>query len=139
MRVGQYECSRLTEYFYGEPVKVRITQFSAADLDKQYAIYICGNQNLEPPAIYLAEPFAREGAGVVGFLKQKLLQANDDGTVRDIVLVFTEMSRKRTYDVAGDGNLMRVVDDRVAAMKDEGSKRLVQQNVKEIRAARSAG
>jgi hypothetical protein len=120
MRVGEYKCSQFTEYFYGKPLDVRISQFVAADLDKQYAIYICGNQYLEPPATYLAEPFAREGSDVVGFLKERLSQANDDDTIRDVVLVFAEMSRQRTYDVVGDGDLMRVIDDRVAAIKDEG-------------------
>ena len=56
MRVGEYKCSQLTEYFYGKPANDRISQFVAADLGKQYAIYICGNQYLEPPATYLAEP-----------------------------------------------------------------------------------
>jgi hypothetical protein len=139
MRVGEYKCSQLTEYFYGEPLKVRISQFVATDLEKQYAIYICGSQYLEPPATYFAEPFARKGGGIVEFLKNRLSHASDDGTVRDIVLVFTEMGRQRTYNIAGDSDLMRVVDDRVAAMKDEGWKRLVEQQVKEIRAAHSAG
>jgi len=49
MRVGEYQCSQLTEYFYGKPPNERISQFVAADLEKQYAIYICGNQYLEPP------------------------------------------------------------------------------------------
>ena len=48
------------------------------------------------------------------------------------------MSRLRTYNVAGDSELMKVIDDRVAAMKDEDWKHLVERQVKEIRAARSA-
>jgi hypothetical protein len=139
MRVGEYKCSQLTEYFYGKPPNERIAQFVAADLEKQYAIYICGNQYLEPPATYLAEPFAREGGRIVGFLKDKLVRASDDGTIRDVVLVFKEMSRQRTYNVGGDSELMKVVDDRVAAMKDVDWKRLVERQVKEIRAAPSAG
>jgi hypothetical protein len=139
MQVGKYKCSQLTEYFYGKQLKVRVSQFVAADLDKQYAIYICGNQYLEPPATYFAKPFAREGSAVVEFLKQRLSEANDDGTIRDIVLVFTEMSRQQTYDVAADSDLMRVIDDRVAAIRDKDWKRLVEQQVKEIRGDRSAG
>jgi len=139
MRVGEYKCSQLTEYFYGKPPSDRIARFVAADLEKQYAIYICGNQYLEPPATYLAEPFARKGGGTVEFLKDKLSRASDDGTVRDVVLVFKEMSRQRTSNVAGDSELMKVIDDRVAAMKDADWKRLVEQQVKEIRAAGSAG
>jgi len=138
MRVGEYKCSELTEYFYGKPPDIRIAQFVAADLKKQYAIYLCANQYLEPPATYLAEPFALEGGRIVGFLKDKLSRATDDGTIRDVVLVFIEMSRQRTYNVGDDGKLMKVVDDRVAAMKDKNWKRLVEERVKEIRANRSA-
>src|SRR5258708_23525530 len=60
MRVGEDKCSQLTEYFYGKPPDARISQFFAADLEKQYAVYICGNQYLEPPATYFAEPFTLE-------------------------------------------------------------------------------
>ena len=138
MRVGEYKCSQLTEYFYGKPPNARISLFVAADLEKQYAVYICGNQYLEPPATYFAEPFALEGGRIVGFLKDKLSRASDDGTIRDVVLVFKEMSRQQTYNVGDDSKLMKVVDDRVAAMKDKDRKRLVEQRVKEIRATRSA-
>jgi len=138
MRAGEYKCSQLTEYFYGKPPNARISLFVAADLEKQYAIYLCGNQYLEPPATYLAEPFALEGGRIVGFLKDKLSRASDDGTIRDVVSVLEEMSRQRTYNVGDDSKLMKVVDDRVAAMKDKDWKRLVEQRVKEIRAAGSA-
>jgi hypothetical protein len=53
-------------------------------------------------------------------------------------LLFNEMSRQRTYNVGDDSKLMKVVDDRVAAMKDKDWKRVVEQRVKEIRAAPSA-
>jgi len=86
----------------------------------------------------ILDPFTREGAGIVGFLKNKLSLASDDGTIRDVVLVFKEMSRQQTYNVGDDSKLMKVVDDRVAAMKDKDWKRLVEQRVKEIRATRSA-
>jgi len=56
-------------------------------LEKQYAIYVCGNQYLEPPATYFAEPFALEGGRIVGYLKDKLSRASDDGTIRDVVSV----------------------------------------------------
>jgi hypothetical protein len=138
MRVGDYKCSQLTEYFYGKPPNERISQFVAADLEKQYAIYICGNQYLEPPATYLAEPFAREGAGIVGFLKNKLSLASDDGTIRDVVLVFKEMSRQRTYNVAGDTELMKVITEAVDRVKDPFWKKTSEQFLGEIRQQASA-
>jgi len=133
MRVGEYKCSQLTEYFYGKPFNVRVSQFVAADLEKQYAIYICGNQYLEPPATYLAESFARGGAGIVGFLKNKLSLASDDGTIRDVVLVFKVMSRQRTYNVAGDTDLMKVIIEAVDRVKDPFWKKMSEQFLGEIR------
>jgi hypothetical protein len=134
-QVGEYTCSQLTEYFYGKPLKERVAQFVAADLEKQYAIYICGNQYLEPPAMYLAKPFAREGSSAVGFLKTKLSQASDDGTIRDLVLVFEEMSKQRTYDVAGDGDLMGVIAASVGRVKDADWRQACERSLGEIRSA----
>jgi hypothetical protein len=133
MRVGEYKCSQLTEYFYGKPLNVRVSEFVAADLEKQYAIYICGNQYLEPPATYFAESFAHEGAGIVGFLKNKLSLASDDGTIRDVVLVFKEMSKQQTYNVAGDTDLMKVITAAVDRVKDPFWKKTSEQSLAEIR------
>jgi len=133
MRVGEYKCSQLTEYFYGKPPNERMSQFVAADLEKQYAIYVCGNQYLEPPATYLAEPFAREGGRIVGFLKAKLTAATSDLTIRDILLVFSEMSRRKSYNVAGDTDLMKVITEAVDRVKDPFWKKTSEQSLDEIR------
>jgi len=106
-----------------------MANFTQFDLEKQYAIYICG-QGMEPPAIYLSKPFAREGEKVVPFLKTKLLTATDDLTIRDI---FAEMSRQKTYDVSGDVDLMKVIDESVNKEKDPYWKQLSQQMLNEIK------
>jgi hypothetical protein len=136
MRVGDYECSQLTAYFSGQPPKVRMAQFAAADLEKQYSIYICGTQYVDPPARELMEPFARGGGKVVKLLKSKLSQKIDDPTVNDVVWVLTVMSRRRTYDVAGDGEFMRTIDARVLEIKDPFWKGFAESQIREIRAAR---
>jgi hypothetical protein len=138
MRVGDYECSQLTAYFRGQPYNVRMAQFAAADLEKQYAIYICGNQWLHPPELELADAFARGGGKVVRLLKSKLSPTIDDVTIRDVVMVLAQMSRQRTYDVAGDSELMRTIDKRVLAMKSPYWKSIVKEDLREIRAAHAA-
>jgi hypothetical protein len=132
MHVGGYDCSELTENFYGKPLKIRIAEFGNYELEKQYAIYICGNQFIEPPATYFAEPFAREGSKVVGFLKAKLSQTNDDGTIRDLILVFTEMSRQKTYAVSADRDLMKLMGASVARIKNDGWRQTTEQMLSEI-------
>jgi hypothetical protein len=132
LHVGTYKCSQLTEYFYGKPLKARLAQFADADLDKQYAIYICGNQYLEPPATYFARLLAREGGKVVGFLKKKLSQANDDGTIRDVIAVFAEMNGQKTYAVSDDQELMKLMTGSVARMRDDGWRRITEGMVSEI-------
>jgi hypothetical protein len=130
--VGEYRCSSLTSYFYGDPMKVRMARFAAADLEKQYAIYICGNQFREPPAMYFAGPFAQEGRRAVDFLKPKLDKATDDATIRDIINVFSEMKRRGTYEVAQDAALMQVIHASVGRIRNPFWKRFVEQIVSEI-------
>jgi hypothetical protein len=138
MNVGTYRCSQLTGYFYGDPLKARMARFSEAPLDKQYAIYICGNQYLEPPATYLAKPLASEGSKAVALLKEKLSRANDDGTIRDVILVFAEMSRQKTYAVSTDPELMKLITDGVARMKDGGWRKIVEGMLGEIKSGTSS-
>lgn len=125
------ECSEFKEMFHGRPFKVRVADFTNHDLATQYAIFICGNQFRHPPAIYFAEPFAQRGEEAVPFLKEKLVGANDDLTIRDIILVLTEMSRRNTYDVAGDSELIRLMTASVEKMRDEDWKRMAQENLSE--------
>ena len=109
-----------------------MAEFSSFDPERQYAIFVCGNQTREPPSIHLATPYAKEGSAIVGFLKAKLKAARGDMTIRDIMLVFAEMSRLRTYDVAGDGDLMNAMAEAAVRVKDPDWKRMCEQSLSEI-------
>jgi len=132
-QVRGYDCCELAKSFFRKPLKATMAEFGDFGVEKQYAIFICGNQHMHPPMIHLAEPFAREGEKVVAFLKARLLEADDDLTVRDIVLVFNWMAREKTYDVAGDGALMKILQEKIGSMEDADWRRLSEQNLNEIR------
>lgn len=91
---------------------------------------------MHPPMQFLAEPFARNGPEVVEFLRQKLVETHDDKTVRDIVLVFAEMSRQRSYKVANDSHLMGLIRQRAEAMNNQRWRTVVQEMVTEIESSR---
>jgi hypothetical protein len=95
-----------------------MTNFRRYDLQKQYEIYIYGNQIREPPAVYLAEAFAMEGRAVVGMLQEKLLTASDDLTVTNIVVVFGWISFLKSYDVAANKNLVDILADKIGHVRD---------------------
>ena len=126
-------CSKLSKTFFTKPTSEQMAQFSSLDIENQYAVFICGNQVREPPSIHLATPFAKEGQSVVGFLKAKLTAATGDLTIRDILLVFLDMSRYRSYNVAGDTDLMKVITAAVDRMKDPFWKKTAEQSLDEIR------
>lgn len=130
--VNGHKCSRLTSYFYGEPLRIRLAQFSEADLEKQFAIYICGSQYLEPPAMYFVTTFAREGHNAAKFLRVKFLQTKDDGTIRDIITVFSEMQKEGTYPVASDRELMQVIHSSAARIRDAAWRQFVERKVNQI-------
>jgi len=96
----------------------QMSDFARFPVDTQYAVYLCGNQIIHPPAMHLATPFAAEGAAIVPLLRQKLSQARDDVTIRDIVRVLTQMQVQKTYDVRGDRQLMELMNSSIAGMRD---------------------
>src|SRR5712691_5041715 len=97
--VAGHDCSELIPFFR-RPIHDQFAEFMRLDVEKKYWVYLCGNQFVHPPALYLVEPFARDGPNVVIFLRDKLSRASDDLTIRDIVRLFKEMQRQNTYDVA---------------------------------------
>jgi len=113
-------CEPLYASFFAEPnATKRQEEFRRLDLDQQFVVYLCGNQKMHPPTIYLAETFAEQGGKIVPFLAEKLATANTDSTIRDIVDVFAWMARLKTYDVASDTSLMKLMENRSLDVKND--------------------
>jgi hypothetical protein len=121
-----------TSYFQKLTIPERMQNFRSLDLDKQYAVYICGNRVIHPPALYLAETFAREGAVAVPFLKQKLLATKKDTTVRHIIDVFNQMQYFKTYDVAADTDLMSAIVTRAEKIDNKEWREYTKRNIRQI-------
>lgn len=111
-------CRRLAGSYFSKPQQQTIDDFTLNGLSKQYEIYICGSQFMEPPQMGLAMRFASEGARAATFLKHRLAGRNDDLTTRDIVYVFVWMKRLHTYDVTGDAQLMLLLNQKAQAISD---------------------
>ncbi len=126
------QCNKWIETFFKMPPSEQIRKFGSYTIEDQYSIYICGNQVFHPPAIYLSRPFAMEGKAAVDFLRTKLLQTKDDLTICDIVFVLSEMNRHKAYNVARDGGLMKIINDRVDGMESDDWKRITKKMVAEI-------
>lgn len=126
------QCDKWIKTFFQLPLEERIRRFSNYTLEDQYSIYTCGNEVVHPPAMYLAGPLAMNGKAAVHFLKVKLLQAKNDLLIHNIILIFAEMSRRKTYDIMGDRQLVRLLDNSVAKMKNEEWRHMVDQMMKEI-------
>lgn len=79
--------------------------------------------------------YGAEGAQVVPLLTERLTTASDDATIRDIVLVFSEMSSQGAVRVAQDQKLMRLLTDSVARMKNPGWRSISEHELERIRSS----
>jgi hypothetical protein len=120
------------EEFFAKPTKEQLVDFGTYDFNTQYNIYIYGNQNLEPPSLYLVRPFARGGARIVQPLEGRLAEAPSEPTIRDIILVFAEMNDLRNYDVAADEPLIQAMRRSVASMTDGAWKQMCERKLNRI-------
>jgi len=134
VKVGKYDCATLTDsgIFYGKSEKVRVDEFTHYDVAKQYAVFICARAYISPPALEFVDAFALNGEKAIGFLKARLMDAPDDSTIEHIADVLEWMVFFETYDVAGDEELMRLVDERVKGMKDPFWKKTTEEDVDTI-------
>jgi hypothetical protein len=113
------ECRALVHSFFKMSHKVQLAAFPQLSLERQYVSYICGMRNIHPPTLYLAEAFAKEGKNSFPFLAKKMTETKNDATFRDILHVFGEMQRTKTYDVYAEKELLQVMNSRAAAMPDK--------------------
>lgn len=130
--LSHLNCSAFADTFFRKPVTSQADEFIEQDVETQYAIYICGCQTREPPSIHLAVPFAKKGREAAGLLKEKLSHSRSDATTRDILFVFEQMAIQKSYDVAGDRDLMKVMDAAVNRTKDPFWKKQNEQVYHEI-------
>jgi hypothetical protein len=75
---------------------------------------------------------AQGGAEAAQFLGQKLGATNDEFDIIDIISVLDQMSRLRTYDIAGDEQLMATVLDAADRVETDIWKNLVQRKINQI-------
>jgi hypothetical protein len=122
----------VVDAFYKLPLRQRIDAFPTYGFEDEYAIYLYGSQAREPPAIYLAKPFAAQGGKVVAPLSLRLGETKNDSTIRDVVLVFSEMNRQHSYNIADDAKLMQLLRSAVSRMKNPGWKQISEKELASI-------
>lgn len=129
-----FQCKSLFGRYLSLPDRDNTTVFSEADLETQYAVYMCGMTQAHPPITQLVTAFAREGPPAAEFLQAKLRAEPTDYEVARIVEVLTEMHRLETYNTMSDKELMRDIDARIAAMRDPGWRGFAEDGIGYMRA-----
>lgn len=124
--------------FFAMPLSLKVRAFAEYAFEDQFNIYLYGSECQQPVDFdhpdtpYLARAFAEQGPVVVMPLKRKLIATTDDQTIERILSVFREMKRLGTYEVAGDGELVRVMVDSLRRVKDPFWRRRAAKKVAEI-------
>lgn len=106
-----------TKEFFRQSALERQRTFRERSIDQQMELFYYGNQVRHPPAMYLADCFALNGAAGVERLRSELMRPLGDAYVRDIAMLLSTIDAERTYDVAGDTELMAILRTRVARMQ----------------------
>jgi hypothetical protein len=109
----------LEKTFFAAPAASRVERLREYSLPDQYKIFRYGNDQMEPPAMELALPIAERGRAAIPFLTDQLKGSKDDVEVRDILLIFERMDSAGRCMVHADASLMKLLDSRVSAMKDQ--------------------
>jgi len=115
--VAEVQPNRIIEDFYRLPTSDQLKAFKTHSVEEQYDLFLFGNQAVHPPAIYLARPFAEQGARIVPFLKNKLITTRDETTIRDIITIFSELSHLKLYNFPKDAQLLDLLEQEANSMQ----------------------
>lgn len=107
------------DFFRKTPPADRLETMRQYSLEDQYKIYRYGHDKIEPPALILARPIAERGKAAVPFLIEQLKSDKNDLAVRDILYLLERMLDMKTFDARTDTGLMKLLDDRVVAIKKQ--------------------
>ncbi|MBD3678795.1 MAG: hypothetical protein HUJ27_10390 [Rhodobacteraceae bacterium] len=106
--------------FRAMPVAEQARAFRQYPVDQQLGLYFFTHQHMHHPPIILAHCFALNGAAGVELLRAKLSEEINAVTVRDIAKLLRTMDSMKTYDVAGDTQLMEALRAQIAKFPPEG-------------------
>lgn len=104
--------------FFQQTTSEQIDAFGRHQIEDQYAILYFGNKIIHPPAVYLIQPFAEHGQSAVPFLEMKLISSRDDSDIRNIVLIFNEMSLQGNYLIPCESTIMSLLEKKVLSLKN---------------------
>lgn len=120
---SRFPCRNYAKQFFEQSSDKRVIEFAKLDIEKQYCIFLYGNQVIHPPAIYLATEFAKQPS-VLPFVTGKLRDTQDDLTIRDIVYVISEIDRMKLYAVGRDKDLMKLLSRKANEINNDGWRKL---------------
>jgi hypothetical protein len=129
---AEVSCSKFNGDFFRKNLRAQISLFESSSVSEQYEIYLCGVQRREPPHLHLASSFAKGGKPVAEFLKRKLHSESSDINIRDILYVFSEMSRNGIYDARSDRELVSEMIDATERVKDSHWRKVCLNTLREI-------
>lgn len=114
-------CESLVSFFY-EPNSKQVADFKTYDLDHQYQLYICGVQYIEPAMMQYGWYIAARGKSAIPYLEERLAKVPNGKTAQNIIYVFYAMRQLGSYDVAGDSELMRQIDEAIGRISNAVTK-----------------
>jgi hypothetical protein len=119
-------------YFKWENNSKESEEFGKQNLNNQWEILQYAMECIHPRRLEYYKFMAQGGAEAAQFLGQKLGATNDEFDIIDIISVLDQMSRLRTYDIAGDEQLMATVLDAADRVETDIWKNLVQRKINQI-------
>lgn len=124
--------SEATEQFLRQPMDVRRTLILEYPPKQQVDLYLWAMMAKHPPDLALADAVATNGAKIVSFLRQRLIEEGGEIEKVHLIDVYRRMQGLGYYSVASDEKTMRLLEKEVRLMKDPLWKRMSSQMVEDI-------
>lgn len=103
-------CSAWCKEYWAKGRAYSLQAFASYDRETQFDIYLCSQGYMHPPALDMAEAYAKLGKDVVPTLLLKLEEATDDSVVYKIIYVFRHMAKMGTYPISDDKETLAAMD-----------------------------
>lgn len=131
--INSRRCNDWISDFWSKDRKALYAEFYTYTAQEQFDVYLCSQQCFHPSWLEMVDVYAKCGKSAVDTLVAKLNETESVLVVRDIVYVFEQMVRLRTYDVANDKTIIKAIDSAMARMPDTIWRQYIEKNVRYIK------
>lgn len=110
--------------FFDLDRRTRLQRMEAYPIERQWRLFLYGQQAVHPPDTLLAIPLAKQGRVAADYILEQLTTTENEGDYHESLMVFLFMKRDGYLNVCGDSDYLNRIRANEFKIQRKGSREI---------------